>query len=289
MEVKLYKCTAAKEPTIKGGLLKAGASFPNVFMDAERLVNKTVEAYPDTSDEIIALPLCNTLLAEAFGAEVNLGSDSMDPFVESYKYDDMSEFPMDIDEITTERIEIIVEAAKTLADKGYRVSFNLDGPITIIGSVVDPMVLFKSFRKDPDTLKKTIDYVSDLVIKFGRRIAETGISILSYSDSSGTADLIGPKLFDKFCTEPNLRILKAFRDAAEGKKMIVHICGKSTFGLYNAGKIEMIPHDTDFPTYKDAILDIIDNQTFKILGNSCLGKLNLKPFNSQVFEVKVVE
>ncbi|MDO5707217.1 MAG: uroporphyrinogen decarboxylase family protein [Andreesenia angusta] len=283
--MKIYKCSASNEPSIKKRLIENGALFPNVFFNEDELLNIILKTFPDPDNSIITLPLCNTLIAEVFDADIDYGDKIMDPYIKSYRYNNLYDIPKKIDSLYTDRILTALNITRKLSDKGYIVSFNIDGPFTILGSLIDPIKLFKSFKKNPKLLKSIIDFLSSVIIEFGNKVIESNASIISYSDSSGTIDLIGPRLFNEFCTEPNLKIIKSFRSQIENKKSIIHICGKSTYGLYSTDKIEIIPHMTKESKYRDALLKIIDENKIKIIGNSCLGKINLKPFNSEIFEI----
>ncbi len=318
MEVKLYKCSATNEPNSRKYMIESGAVFPSIYMDSEKLAEAVKKA---SSLKFSVLPLCNTLAAEALGADVNLGDNSIEPFIETYKYSSIDNFHFDNEKLQSERISIILEVIKNLTDSGYTVSFNLDGPITILASLIDSMKLFKSFRKEPALLKKAIDHLTDLIVDLGYRALDSGASVISYSDSSGTIDLIGPKYYGEFCVPANTRILSSLSDYILKNKLdsIIHLCGKTSSSLYSTDSIEIIPHDTDSNTYLEAINSVIyirnnrdsepiyaikndrdngiesvnedishdRNHDFAIIGNSCLNRLNSPPFNNKIYEIRL--
>lgn len=366
MEIKLYKCSASNEPNMRSAMVEAGAVFPDIYFNSEKLTEilKLV-----SKDKFVVLPLCNTLSAEALGANLNFGDNTIDPFIEDYKYDNITDFLSNSTEFThftkfsyddydgnpdcndkenmildcetavnraasidiginelrreylisSERIEVIMKSIKNLSSSGYTVSFNLDGPITILASLIDSMKLFKSFRKEPEELKKAIKYLTEIIIDLGYRALDNGASIISYSDSSGTVDLIGPKYYKEFCVEPNIEILSSLTEYIELKNYgaILHLCGKTTSGLYQSGALDIIPHEANEPNYMESIKRIlkangadninyktnIDDNTsksnnkddnnkdyanhMKIIGNSCLNRLNSPCFNNKVYEIKI--
>lgn len=286
--IKLYECKQSNQKSLKKILIDSGANFPDILYD-EFLLSKYIEkALPNKNKQIVSLPFCNTILSEPFNADIKWGDNNSDSFIDNYIVDKVSEFPENIETLTSRKIEVLLKTSSILSSKGYKVSFNIDGPMTILGSLIDPINLFKSFKKEPNDLRSKIIYISNLILDFSNKLLDSGVSVLSYSDSSGTMDLIGPKLFNAFCLEPNIFIIKELNKKISKVKAIIHICGKTTLGLFKSNRIKLLPHKTNYNTYSEAIIEIIDSEQFKIIGNSCLGRLNLKPFNSEIFEVKIV-
>lgn len=287
-DIEIYTCKATEGNGFEASLLESDEfCSPGIYSDSSKIARLALESARLRGGRIVTLPLCNTLQAEALGAKINLGSKSMPPAVDGYVFSSLSEVDLNKVSFKSERIEATLKAVEELSGLGHTVSFNLDGPVTVLGSIVDPLVLFKSFRKEPLLIKKAVEAVSDSVVALGIEASRRGAEILSYGDSSGTIDILGPKIFGEFCAGPALGILKALSENSSNG--ITHVCGKTSAGLYKLGLIDFIPIDVSPDrTYGQALEDVSRRGEIKILGNSCMGRSHLKPFSGKIFAVSII-
>lgn len=262
-------------------------SFPEVHLHAEEMIKlcKIIKDY--RNEEFVQLPFCLTIEAEALGAKVNLGDKNIGPRISQYVFNSIDE----IDNIqridyTKNRIKEVLQAVQLLSSEGEKVILSVQGPYTIAQSLIDPKLLFKASRKDKDKVDKLLTFIEDEVVDYIREGMKRGAKIISYGDSSGTLDILGPKMYKELSGKYNLNVLK--RGAEALSDCIIHICGVTSASLHNSGLIKSISIELDEElTYGEAINRVIDeNKDIKVIGHNCIKRFNIKMKTPKVWVIE---
>ncbi|WP_428559889.1 MAG: uroporphyrinogen decarboxylase family protein [Solidesulfovibrio sp. DCME] len=208
---------------------RAGLSWPRGHTDPVHMARLARAAWDAGCFENAGLPFCMTVEAEAFGAGVDLGDMTGEPRVARYAIDSLEAWdslpPCDAG---AGRMGVVAEAVSLLGEKGGEVPVigNLTGPMSLAGSLLEPVALYKGLRRRPDQARAFLEMLADAILAFGLRLLAAGADVIALSDPSGTGEILGPKLFAAYEVPLCNRILGGLRAAYPGAGLIVHICGK---------------------------------------------------------------
>ncbi len=171
----------------------------------------------------------------------------------------------------SERVNILAKAIGRAAAQGYPVMVDINGPLTILDSLLPTALVYKMLRKDDTYLKDLTAGITEIAALSIRQ----GASMISFADPLATADLLGKKnLVEHF-----LPLLKKFTDgiAALCPDHSLHICGKLSQDLVEADVLSVtespVPADTSLAT---ALIDKAKYGGQHLLGLSCVNHPNAR-------------
>ncbi|HWR62688.1 MAG TPA: uroporphyrinogen decarboxylase family protein [Clostridia bacterium] len=250
---------------------KTGVTFPGAHKDRKQmaLLAKELKAYKQ--DSVVRIPFCVTVEAEALGGDIQLGDERIGPRVRGYSFESLEEM-RHMKEIDLEngRIGEVLECIPLLAGQGETVALSVEGPFTIISSLIDPMSFYKGLRKNREAAAKIIASVEDSIVKYIREGLKRGARIISYGDPVGAMDIVGPKLYAEVSGRSSYNILKRIEPQLEAAA--VHICGKTSTAFEELGWAETVP--VEFPEgikYGEAINKVLEERKdVKFIGHSCI-------------------
>ena len=126
---------------------KTGLTLPGAHSDKKSMATLAGVLRKHRGDVIARVPFCNTVEAEAYGAHIKLGNALNGPRVESYRFpsiEEMSDLPsLDLNK---GRIKEVLDAVELLVETGENVALSVEGPFTILSSLIDPMNFYKGLR-----------------------------------------------------------------------------------------------------------------------------------------------
>jgi len=242
---------------------RSGRKFVDVHHDAVAMADVASQVYDSACFENYGVPFCMTIEAEAFGAEVVFGSDTVEPHVSGYCIDSVSQW-QELPKVNHNqgRSAVVLEAIKILKSKNENVPIigNITGPISTASSVMEPVDFYKELRKKKSDAHAYMDVITNSLVDFALLQIEAGADIIAISDPSGTGEILGPKFFDEFAVPYLNRIVEAA--AEKGVPAIVHICGQMKNVYAQVNKINSAALSFD------AIVNMIESK--KQLPNRCL-------------------
>ena len=212
---------------------KTGISLPGAHSNKNSIA--TLELRKHRGDVIARVPFCVTVEAEAFGAHIKLGDAVNGPRVESYRFSSIEEMSnLQSLDFTKGRIMEVLDAVEILVEVGEKVALSVEGPFTILSSLIDPTNFYKGLRKDPQRIQQILAVVEEGIIRYSLEGIKRGASIISYGDPVGAMGIIGPKVYRDYSGPSSWRIIKGIKEASG--KVLLHLCGKTSTALE---KIEM--------------------------------------------------
>jgi MtaA/CmuA family methyltransferase len=204
-----------------------GPVLPAAHFDANGMADLAERVHAATGFENIGVPFCMTVEPEVLGSRIDPGTLACEPKVaeeafgscESVEYRDPAKL------VREGRIATVVQAAHYLKARNpdIPVVASLSGPISTAAAVVTPLAFLKELRTRPQAAHRVADYVTRLLIEYAREVADAGADVIAIGDPTATGEILGPRIFEDFA----VRYLNQLCDAvhANGKKVIVHICG----------------------------------------------------------------
>ena len=263
--------------------------FPKAHADMDSMVKLSKKLKEHKKDRICRIPFCVTVESEAMGAKINLGNEKNGPRVSDYMFDSIKEL-RNIKEIdlTKGRIKKVLDSVEKLRNQNEIVSLNVEGPFTIISSLIDQRSFYKGIRKNKETIEYCMTVVENSIIKYILEGIKRGANIISYADPCGSLDIVGPKIYKEISGKSTYKILKRVEDKLEHS--IIHICGKTSIGLQKLGFIESYSMNyNESYTYGDSICSILEDKEIKIIGHSCIKKTNIKTKNPEMWIIKLIK
>jgi [methyl-Co(III) methanol-specific corrinoid protein]:coenzyme M methyltransferase len=209
-------------------MTKTGNTLPEAHFDAGRMADLAGDIHTETGFENIGIPFCMTVEAEVLGSEINFGSLACEPKIERELYRSVNDvlFRNISGMLESGRIGEVAAAAERLArlHPDQPVIASLTGPISSAASLVDPMQFLKELRKETAGSHRVLEYVSNFLIAFGRRLVESGASAVCIGDPTATGEILGPRMFDEYAVTYLNRVIDGIK--ASGVPVLVHICGE---------------------------------------------------------------
>ncbi|MBU5591493.1 methylcobamide--CoM methyltransferase [Clostridium sp. MSJ-4] len=282
-----FKCVLDDKEEIPTGVMEEfKVKFPEVHFNEKEMVALSKAIKEANKEDFCILPFCMTLEAEALGAVINLGDEKMGPRVSAHTFTNFEDLKkLSVIDINKGRIAKVLSSVEILKSYGEQVILKVQGPFTIINSLIEPRIFYKAIRKNKEEVEKIMGVIEESIALFIEEGIKRGADIISYGDSAGTMDVLGPKMYKAYSGRYNYNVLKRVQDKINNS--IIHICGITSSSLAKAEFIEskevLVPKDI---TYSEALNWIIkERKDIKIIGHNCLRKANKKLQKPIVWEI----
>ena len=212
----------------------------------------------------VRLPFCNTLCSEALGARPSLSASGARIRETPYKKAD--ELPEKLD-LESPRLTAMLRAVETLAEEGKSVAYDMEGPFTLLCSLLPMGRVFAALRKSAgsDLLEKAVGWVSSyagLAVKRGARM-------LSVADPVATADILGERMFTSVYVPCLKMTLSRLQEEQPG--IPIHLCGKLTQCLIDTQACDVEEWRAENrQTYGEMLTAFCESGGEGVIGHFCL-------------------
>lgn len=287
-EIRDFKCTydnsVGISEDVTGGL---GLTFPDVYMHADTMVKLAKALKKHDGSSFCELPFCHTVEAEAMGGIINYGNDKIGPRAKEYICtipEELLELP-EID-FTTGRIHEVLLACKSLREQGEHVLLMVLGPFTILNVLIDARHVFKAMRKKPELMKEVFWKLGREVLRFIEEAKRYGVDLISYADSSGGVNILGPKMAEQVVEDFTYEFLKEAEKLVD-ENLLILLCPKTTFALLGTEKAKF--KDVELPgsmNYGDACISMIGKAKFA--GQMCAKNIGYQLRNG-IFKAVILQ
>jgi [methyl-Co(III) methanol-specific corrinoid protein]:coenzyme M methyltransferase len=204
---------------------KAGISFPDAHLDSEKMAGLAAAGYTEIGFDNV-MPLFSVWHeSAAMGCKVDWGQVDRMPNCRThlYKIGDTITIPKDL--LNRPGCKIPVEALKILKRRH-------GNEVAILGKVFGPWTLgYHMFGVEeflintllkPDIVKRAMDTLKEVTIKFGAAQIEAGADALCFADHA-TRDLCSPDAYRDFLIEVHQEINEKL-----ACPLVLHICGDTS-------------------------------------------------------------
>jgi len=286
-----FVCTGRDEVEIPLEVLNSGEfRFPDLHSSSEEMAKLAKAIKLNKHNSICVLPFCLTVETEALGARVNLGNTGAGPRISSYSYESIEQLAdLKMMDFNSGRIKSVLAAVETLAQNGEIVTLNVCGPFTIISSLVNPVVFYKAIRKNRKVVDEVLELISDNIFHYIRESIKRGAQIVSYADSLGSADIVGPLVYKDCSADASLKVLKKLQAQGVLKESLLHICGKTSVSLEKHGFVKSFPIKLDpAKTYGESIIDLLPSRNAaRIIGHNCIKRTPYRLKNPVIWGIDI--
>jgi MtaA/CmuA family methyltransferase len=199
----------------------------NHNLDCDAMVRAAKKIYTDTGFENYGVPFAMIAEAEPLGIKIDNGNKMVEERVIEYNNEPIENImaKYKIDPISEGRMGIVIKAIEKLKNDEVPVIGNITGHISTATSVVDPLIIFKMIRKDPDKVHRFFSFVNDYLIEYAKYMIKAGADVIAISDPTATGEILGSKNFEEFAVPYYKQLI------SEAHRLnvpaIVHICGNA--------------------------------------------------------------
>ena len=286
-EIKDFNCTYDNSVGISAEVTEGlSLTFPDAYLhwDTMAKLSKALKEHDGAS--FCELPFCHTVEAEAMGGVINYGNEKTGPRAKEYictTPEELLELP-EID-FSKGRIHDVLLACQELRNQGEQVVLQVSGPFTILNVLIDARYVFKAMRKKPDVMKEVFWKLGKQILKYIEEAKKYGVELISYADSSGGVNILGPKMTEQVVNDFTYDFLKEAEKLTDDHLMIL-LCPKTTFALLGTEKAEFINMELSEPMrYGEACISMIGKTAFA--GQMCIKNIDYRLENGIFKAVKL--
>ncbi|KMT21032.1 methylcobamide--CoM methyltransferase [Clostridium cylindrosporum] len=282
-----FKCTYDNSVGIsKEVTQKTDLKFPEAYTKFDSMAILSRELKKEDNANFCQLPFCHTVEGEALGGIVNLGDENIGPRAKDYICTSSQEI-LNLPEIdfSKGRISEVLKACKSLREEGENVVLYISGPFTIMNVLIDPRHIFKTFRKDPEMMQRIFDKFQNEILRFVLEAKKVGVNMISYGDSSGGLNILGPKFSEQVVEMFTYPLLKEIEEIIDDETIVL-LCPKTSLALLGTEKAKWEDIDLkEVIKYPDACVKVIGRAKFA--GQMCIKNKEFELKNGIIKTIKL--
>lgn len=243
--------------------------FPRAYQKAETMAHLASQDRSQKGRSLCILPFCHTVEGENLGAKINYGDERIGPRAGEYRMTEVEDL-LSLPEIDPGKGHMaeVLHACRILHEQGEIVALEMSGPFTILSTIIDLSTIIRRWRKKPGVIERVILNLQASISTYFRAAKDAGVTLLSYSDSAGGLNILGPKYMEWITVEFTYPFLKEVQSLSDELTMI-QLCPKLSFALTGLGLAEWVEIPlTRAMTYEQACLDVLGKADF--VGQCCI-------------------
>lgn len=238
----------------------------------DTLFQKVVQLIAE-DDEVsyTRIPLMPNIEAIAYGGKVSCINNMY--LIKEYPYKKLEEIKIRRGELLQkDEIHTLLQYIGT--HKEEDIMLDIEGPFTVLSGLVRTEQLFMNARKNPELLLNLLMTIAEDLADYAKEAIARGAKFISFSDPQTGIDLVGEKFYEQF----NGRALIHFIDEVEPylDHAIIHICGKTSFGLLKTGLIKRELAQVEKIDYRQLMWKLAANPEYRVIGNACINDAHLQ-------------
>ena len=265
-----FKCTYENSIGMyKEVTQKTNLQFPEAYKHWDSMALLATELKNHDKALYCELPFCHTVEGEAMGGTINYGDENIGPRAKDYICTTAKEI-LALPEIdySKGRISEVLKACKYLREKGENVVLYVSGPFTIMNVLIEPRHVFKIFKKEPEVMKEIFLKFQNEILRFISEAQKSGVNMISYGDSSGGLNILGPKFSEQVVEMFTYPLLKSIEQILSDETIVL-LCPKTTFALLGTDRAVWKDIQLEAPIkYAKACIEVIGK--VKFVGQMCI-------------------
>lgn len=194
--------------------------------DVDAMVEASCRIYDKAGFENFGVPFCMTVESDPLGAKINIGDKLIEPRVMEYNSEPLEAImSKKVNPEAENRMVVTLKAIERLKNDQVPVIGNITGHISTAASAVDPLVILKMLRKEPDRVMSFFRYISGYSQEYAAAMIKRGADVIAISDPTATGEILGTKNFEHFAVPLYKEIIDTVHSF--GVPVILHICGNA--------------------------------------------------------------
>jgi hypothetical protein len=219
--------------------LRESYPYEDIHFCAPAMANFSKELAKERGLCEVTLPFCHTILSKRFGAPIELGNWDLGVRIGSFEKENTPFKNTLTDGGASKREQVLMKAIDLLSQEGIRPTLIVDGPLTILTSVLGFENTFRLFRKTPEVIhgmmaqieQAILDYVfavgaavvSDEDASDKEANAQWAIGAISFADPVASEKILGAKVFNALARPHLDSLIKSF-ESFQTQGIAVKIC-----------------------------------------------------------------
>lgn len=203
---------------------EVGAPWPEAHSDPEQMAKLAIASYELSGLEAVRVPYCLTVLAEAMGCEVNMGTKNRQPSVTAHPYPkDLEGMKMPEKLLDMGRIQAVLGAIKIIRERvgpDVPIIGGMEGPVTLASDLASVKSFMKWSLKKPEMLEQVLDFATEATIAYANSMVLAGADVIAIADPVASPDLMSPDSF-KNLLQSRLQKFSSNVDSVT----VLHVCG----------------------------------------------------------------
>lgn len=214
------------------GAKLAGMSYVESKATAENIARKEIETYNLLGIDQVSVNYGLYGLAESFKGTFKInryGNLSIDTYLLETinQFEDLDSNLLELSEDHYQQklyhaLELIMKDIGSEVD----IYFELPAPLTAAASLIEPEKLLRATRKEPDSVDRLLNFVTDCLIKVIHNFKEIGKIGFSFMDPVSSGDLISLKQYKQLSLPYTKRVVEIANQLHPFNT--IHICGDTT-------------------------------------------------------------
>lgn len=283
-----FKCTYNNSAGINEEVTQnLKLSFPQAYKHCETMTLIAKELKKHDNAAFCELPFCHTLEGEAMGGIINYGDEKIGPRAKEYVCKSAEDvLNLKSIDFTKGRISEVLKACTCLRNEGQNIVLEVSGPFTILNVLMDATRAFKIFRKEPEKMKQIFDKFQSEILNFIEEGQRAGANLISFADSSGGVNILGPKMMKESVEMFTYPFLKKAEKIIDDKTILL-LCPKTTFALLGTNKASLYDIELSKPMkYGEGCIEVIGKT--KIVGQMCIKNISYELTEGKIKGIKLI-
>lgn len=144
---------------------------------------------------------------------------------------------------------------------------------------------YEAMRKQPELMQDIFQRIERELLTYIKIAVEYGVDMISYADSSGGVNILGPKMTEQVVMDFTYDFLKKAIELLDGKTMLL-LCPKTTLALIGTEKACYM--DRELPEvmrYGEACVSLIGR--VPVAGQMCIKNIDYQLENKKFREIRL--
>ena len=241
------------------------------FVSGEEMERAMELVRQEESVSYLRIPLMQNLEAVAYGGMLDVVGEVF--AIRTYRFQKLEQLPiMDVSLLETKEIQTLLSYIEH--HKEERIVLDVEGPFTILAGLMGMENILRAYRKEKALLGDVLDKITKDVSAYVLEAIKQGVDIISLAEPEGDIGLVGQKVY----REVSGYYLAEFMKNIQGnlKKAIVHICGKTSYGLAKSGFVVEKVSRVEEKEYMEILFELSKDRKTKFVGHGCFNENRLK-------------
>ena len=265
-----FNCTYDNSVGIHDAITeKLNLKFPEAYLESDAMLQLALALKKHDGAAFCEMPFCHTVEAEAMGGKIYYGDEKTGPRAKEYICSSLEEIlNLPAIDFNNGRIKEVLVACEKLVQRGEHVVLEISGPFTVLNALIDVKHVFRTMRKTPEIVWQVFDKIGQELLRYVEQAQKRGVQFISYADSTGGVNILGPKVAEKVTENFTYDFLKELNEKMENNTMIL-LCPKTTFMLLGIEKAKFVDVEiNEEMRYGDACMKL--RGEVKIAGQMCI-------------------
>lgn len=262
-------------------------SVPEIYLQKEQIIRFALLEKEAGRKPYCTIPPDHTLEAEALGGKVKYGNEVAGPRAEKPVCQSLDELMKHSGLDTSKgRIRETLDACRELRENGQEILFQMSGPLTIWNTLIDVKHVLKGIRKSPEQIEVLLRNVENDMLRLLHEVKKSGVRLVSYADSAGGLQILGPKSMEWMTRNFTISFLKQAENIM-GQDMAMILCPKTAFALTGTelavrGQVP-VPEEM---TYQKACIQAVGKVSF--ISQVCVNRSNTVIKNGKLMTIELI-